>query len=136
MTELKNKKNSYFYALGRRKTATATIRLFAGKGISTVDDVDIKEKYISSSELNTVLSPLTIIDKKSDFYFTAKVKGGGKTSQIGAIVLAMSRALVKADLEFKPVLKKAMFLMRDSRMVERKHTGHKKARKSEQYSKR
>jgi small subunit ribosomal protein S9 len=130
------KLNKYFYALGRRKTSVATIRLFEGKGDNTINGLSIKKLYPSKTDNEIILEPVKVLDILNNVYFTAKVSGGGKSSQKEAIRHALSRALVKYDETFKSVLKPKGFLTRDPRMVERKHTGFRKARKSEQYSKR
>ncbi|MCA9383508.1 30S ribosomal protein S9, partial [Candidatus Dojkabacteria bacterium] len=124
------------YALGRRKTSTATVRLYEGKGDSTVNGKPLAEIYPSKIDKAIIHSPLKTIDKIGEFYFTVRTAGGGIKGQRDAIVHGLARALVDYDEAFKQPLKKEGFLTRDPRMVERKHTGFRKARKSEQYSKR
>ncbi len=136
MADKKPKTPKYFYAYGRRKTSVATVRLFSGKGENTVNGKDLKEYYPLEADRKIVEFPLDVTKKTKDFYFTSKVKGGGKKSQRGAISHALSRALVKFDEELKPELKKFSLLTRDDRMVERKKTGLVKARKAPQFSKR
>ncbi len=136
MAETKIKPTSYFYAYGRRKTATATVRLFKGNEHSTVNNSDFKKYFPLTSDQKVVLDPLKTVEKVKEMYFTSKVKGGGKKAQRGAISLAIARALVKMDESLKDPLKKKSLMTRDDRMVERKKTGRVKARKSPQYSKR
>lgn len=135
-TKTKQKIDKYSYAYGRRKTSVATVRLFKGDGVSMVNDKELKTYFPLDSDRKTVLKPLVTVEKLKDFYFTTKVKGGGKKSQTGAISHALARALVEYDSELKPALKKLSLLTRDDRMVERKKTGLVKARKAHQYSKR
>jgi small subunit ribosomal protein S9 len=126
----------YFYAKGRRKTSTATVRLYEGKGESTINDKPV-DTYVSTEFLKEQLNlPFKSIDQLGNFYFTAVVKGGGFNSQVDAIKLAISRALLKYDETLKPALKVNSLLTRDPRMVERKKAGLRKARRAEQYSKR
>jgi len=135
-TKTKTKTEKYFYAYGRRKTSVATIRLFSGNGESKVNEVELKQYFPLESDRKVVLMPLAITEKLKDFYFTSKVKGGGKKSQREAIRHALARALVVSDEDLKPALKKHSLMTRDDRMVERKKTGLVKARKAHQYSKR
>jgi small subunit ribosomal protein S9 len=126
----------YTYAKGRRKEAVATIRLYKGKGESTINEKKIEEIYHMPHQLDRLMSPLDLVNAKDDYYFTAKTIGGGFTGQLDAIVLAMSRALIEENPEYKSILKKNDLLTRDPRMVERKKTGLRKARKQAQFSKR
>jgi small subunit ribosomal protein S9 len=129
--------DKYFYALGRRKTSTATVRLFKSSGKSEVNGKDIEKVYPHEVEIKQIQEPFVVAGlNPKDFYFTVKTSGGGHASQIDAVRLAISRSLVKMDPEFKPSLKQAGLMTRDPRMVERKKTGLRKARKKEQYSKR
>ncbi|MCA9380037.1 30S ribosomal protein S9 [Candidatus Dojkabacteria bacterium] len=134
--EPKAKVEKYYYALGRRKTAVATVRLFESKGTSTVNGMDLKQYFPLKSDQKVVNGPLILLEKLTDFYFTSKVKGGGKKAQREAISLGIARAFVKSDETLKATLRKASFMTRDDRMVERKKTGKVKARKSHQFSKR
>lgn len=128
--------NKYYYAKGRRKTSIATVRLYEGDGETLVNDKPIKEYFKLASDLRDTLTPLKVTDLEGKMYFTAKVIGGGVTGQSGAIVHALSRALVKYDADLKKILKTHDLITRDNRMVERKHTGLRKARKAPQFSKR
>lgn len=122
--------------LGRRKTAVARVYLKSGKGTITVNGKDIRE-YISLKQLvDRALQPLNVLDAVAKFDITVNVKGGGIKGQAEAISLGIARALVKNDETVKPALKAENLMTRDSRMVERKKFGKKKARKSFQFSKR
>lgn len=127
----------YSYAIGRRKTASATVRLFDEAGENKVNDKLFNELYVSEIDQKKVVKPLVIaeLDPKN-YHFTAKVSGSGTSAQLEAIMLGISRAIIKLDPEKRTLLKKEGLLTRDPRMVERKKTGKRKARKSEQFSKR
>lgn len=129
-------KKKYHYAYGRRKSAVATIRVYKGKGQDIINDKKIKEVYSSPRSLKDIYRPFDITETKDKYYFSVIVKGGGKRGQLEAIQLALSRALVKIDSEFKKELKKESFLTVDSRLKERKKPGLRKARKKQQFSKR
>lgn len=128
--------DKYYYAKGRRKTASATIRVFEGNGQSLINEKPVESIYPDATNKRKMFYPLVLLSQMGKYYFTAKTVGGGKNSQLEAIVMAFARALVKADSENKSILKKAGLLTRDDRMVERKKTGLRKARKAPQYSKR
>ena len=122
--------------LGRRKTAVARVYLKSGNGTITINGKDVKE-YISLKQLiDRALKPLNVVDAVEKFDITVNVKGGGIKGQAEAISLGIDRALVKNDETVKPALKAENLMTRDSRMVERKKFGKKKARKSFQFSKR
>jgi len=127
----------YFYGLGRRKSATAQVRLFAGKGKLTINDKPAAE-YLNENKtlLAEITDPLALVNKQADFDVTVVVKGGGVSGQVDAIKLAIAKAISVGFSDLRPVLKKAEFLKRDSREVERKKYGLRSARKSEQFSKR
>lgn len=125
-----------FWGTGRRKKAVARVRLVAGKGAITVNKRDLDE-YFGLETLKTIVrQPLDVTDNLGKFDVLVNVKGGGFTGQAGAIRHGIARALVKADENTKPVLKKAGFLTRDPRMKERKKYGLKAARRAPQFSKR
>jgi len=126
----------YTYTIGRRKRATSTLRLFEGKGESLINDKPTKEVYPSDEDQALLFEPFVFVESEDKYYFTAKVKGGGKKAQLGAIRHAIARALAKQDKEYKTILKKELLLRRDDRKKERKKTGLKKARKAPQFSKR
>ena len=122
--------------LGCRKTAVARVYLKSGKGTFIVNGKDIKE-YISLKQLvDRAIKPLNVTESIDKFDITVNVKGGGIKGQAEAISLGIARALVKNDETVKPALKAENLMTRDSRMVERKKFGTKKARKSFQFSKR
>ena len=127
----------YFYGLGRRKSATARARLFAGKGNLTINDKPAAE-YFSGNKtmLAEVTDPLALVQKQNEYDITIKVNGGGLSGQVDAIKLAISKALTVAHVDLRPVLKKAELLKRDPREKERKKYGLRSARKREQFSKR
>ena len=129
--------SKYFYGLGRRKSATATARLYAGKGKVTVNDKPVSE-YFSDNKTHVaeVTDPLALVNKQKDFDITILVKGGGVAGQVDAIKLAIAKALTTGFSDLRPTLKKAEFLKRDSREKERKKYGLRSARKREQFSKR
>ena len=121
---------------GRRKTSVARVRLVPGDGKIVVNKRDI-ENYFGLETLKVIVKqPLNLTGTLDKYDVLVNVHGGGFTGQAGAIRHGISRALVQADAEIKPVLKRAGFLTRDPRMVERKKYGLKKARRSPQFSKR
>jgi small subunit ribosomal protein S9 len=124
------------YATGRRKTSTARVYLSEGKGNILVNDIPLEEYFGREVAKILVMQPLTLLDVSSKFDVMVKVSGGGSFGQAGAIRHGISRALEKFDPEFRPSLKSAGYLTRDSRQVERKKVGLVKARKSKQFSKR
>ena len=125
-----------YNAVGRRKKAIARVRLMPGEGNITINKRDI-ENYFGLETLKTVVrQPLTLTETLSRFDVVVNVHGGGFTGQAGAIRHGIARALVKADIELKPAIKKAGFLTRDPRMKERKKYGLKAARRAPQFSKR
>ncbi|MBY0424645.1 MAG: 30S ribosomal protein S9 [Cytophagales bacterium] len=122
--------------IGRRKTSVARIYLSPGKGEITVNDRGIQE-YFPLEILRTVINqPFEVTDPSVKYDVSINVKGGGFKGQAEAIRLAISRALVLVNEESKPALRKEGFMTRDSRMVERKKYGKKKARRSFQWTKR
>ncbi|MBC7943665.1 30S ribosomal protein S9 [Candidatus Saccharibacteria bacterium] len=129
--------SKYFYGLGRRKSATARARLFAGKGKVTINDKPANE-YLNENTtyLAEISDPLALVNKQKDFDITIMVKGGGIAGQVDAIKLAIAKALVVGFVDLRSTLKKAEFLKRDSREKERKKYGLRSARKREQFSKR
>jgi len=132
MAELK-----YFYGLGRRKSATASARLYAGKGKFTINNIPAEE-YLNNnkSQLAEITDPLALVSKQKDFDVSILVKGGGLAGQVDAIKLAIAKALTVGFADLRSVLKKADLLKRDSREKERKKYGLRSARKREQFSKR
>ncbi len=127
----------YYYALGRRKTSVATVRLFLKKGKSTINGKALDQVYPLKPEQSQIEEPFRVAELETDgVSYTVVAKGGGVQSQLGAIKLGIARAIIKRFPEKKKALKDAGLLVRDSRMVERKKAGLRKARKAEQYSKR
>lgn len=121
---------------GRRKKAVARVRLVPGTGKIIINNRDLDD-YIKYETLRTLVrEPLMITDTMGQYDVLVNVKGGGYTGQAGAIRHGISRALLQVDKELRPLLKKAGFLTRDSRMKERKKYGLKKARRASQFSKR
>ncbi len=130
------KASEKFYGTGRRKTSVARVYLVPGKGQITVNKRNIDD-YFGLEPLKTVVrQPLVATETVSKFDVIVTVKGGGFTGQAGAIRHGISRALVQADADYRPVLKKEGFLTRDPRMKERKKYGLKAARRAPQFSKR
>ena len=128
--------SKYTYSVWKRKTASAQIRLFEGKGNDTINGKEIKE-YISRIDLfDVVYTPLKVTKLKDKFYFEVKVSGSGESAQAQAIRHGLARVLVAKDESLRPVLKEAWLLTRDARKVERKKPGRHKARKAMQWSKR
>jgi len=128
---------SYFYGLGRRKSATARARLFKGKGSVIINDKPAEE-YLSGNKsmIAEITDPLALVNKQGEFDVTIRVQGGGVAGQVDAIKLAIAKALTVAHADLRSTLKKAEFLKRDSREKERKKYGLRSARKREQFSKR
>ncbi|MBI4334435.1 MAG: 30S ribosomal protein S9 [Chloroflexi bacterium] len=127
---------SFFYAVGRRKTAIARVRLQAGTGTITINERPFDNYFPSVEERNAVLVPLTVANAKEKFDATIKVIGGGTSAQAGAISHGMARALVESDETLKKALRQHGLLTRDPREKERKKYGLKRARKAPQYTKR
>lgn len=128
--------NVQYIGTGRRKTSVARVRLLPGSGNITINKKDIEEYFDYDTLKVLVKEPLTVTDTIDRYDVFVTVEGGGYTGQAGAIRHGIARALVNSDEELKPVLKKAGFLTRDSRMKERKKYGLKKARRAPQFSKR
>lgn len=130
-------KKQYFYGTGKRKTSIARVRLYEkGTGRIIVNGKQLNE--FSSLEIiqHTITCPLEITGHLTSFDITAKVEGGGMTSQAEAIRHGISRALVEFDENLRPALKKSGLLTRDARVKERKKYGLKRARRAPQFSKR
>lgn len=125
-----------FYGTGRRKSSIARVRLVEGTGVITINGKNIDE-YLGTDTLKVIVrQPLTVTNTLDKYDVICKVQGGGFTGQAGAIRLGIARALLEANAEYRPTLKSAGFLTRDSRAKERKKYGLKKARKAPQFSKR
>ncbi|MCA9348306.1 30S ribosomal protein S9 [Candidatus Saccharibacteria bacterium] len=129
-------KDTYFYALGRRKSATARVRLQSGKGNIVINGKPASDYLNESQNLLTELAkPFDVIGKK-DFDVSVVVTGGGASGQVDAIKLGIAKSLAIMNEDLKGTLKKADLLGRDSREKERKKFGLKKARKQRQFTKR
>jgi small subunit ribosomal protein S9 len=125
-----------FYATGRRKESTARVWLKAGTGIITVNGRELSAYFGRETSKMILNQPLEILEQKGKVDVTVNVKGGGLSGQAGAIRHGISRALCSFNPEFRPALKKAGFLTRDARAVERKKYGQPGARRRFQFSKR
>ncbi|WP_428087868.1 30S ribosomal protein S9 [Candidatus Thioglobus sp.] len=129
-------KTEIFYATGRRKTSVARVYMKKGKGVFTVNKRPMDEYFGRETSSMIINQPLDTVEMRDKFDFNITVKGGGDTGQAGAIRLGITRALMEYNEDLRPDLRKAGFVTRDARVVERKKVGRKKARKSEQFSKR
>ena len=125
-----------YQGTGRRKNAVARVRLIAGTGKFSINDRDLSEYFGKKTLEMIVKQPFEITETVGKYDLIARVHGGGTTGQAGALRMGIARALVKADVSLRPVLKRAGFLTRDPRMKERRKYGLKKARKAPQFSKR
>ncbi|MBN1206870.1 MAG: 30S ribosomal protein S9 [Myxococcaceae bacterium] len=125
-----------FYATGRRKEATARVWLKAGTGAVSVNGRDINNYFGRETSKMILFQPLEVLEQRDKIDLTVNVKGGGLSGQAGAIRHGIARALCAFNPEFRPVLKKAGFLTRDARAVERKKYGQPGARRRFQFSKR
>lgn len=130
-------KNSYFYGLGRRKSATARVRVLNGKGNITINGKTAAEYFTDSkSLLNKINQPFVLLDLNEKFDVSAVVTGGGHDGQAEAIRLGIAKALVELSEDYRSTLKRANLLTRDARERERKKFGLKGARKQRQFTKR
>ena len=129
-------KQPYFYGTGRRKSSVARVYLVPGTGNIVVNKRSLDEYFGLETLKVIVRQPLVATDNAGKFDVLVNVKGGGYTGQAGAIRHGIARALLEADADFRPVLKKAGYLTRDPRMKERKKYGLKAARRAPQFSKR
>lgn len=126
----------YIEAVGRRKTATARVRLFDGEGKIVVNGRAVEEYFHREIDILHLREPLEVTGTAEDFDISVLVRGGGFSGQAGAIRHGIARALVKADPNLRPILRKNGYLTRDARVKERKKPGLKRARKAPQYTKR
>ncbi len=129
-------KGKYVFATGRRKTAIANIRLFAGSEDNIVNKKKLDVYFGQTGMQNTTLQPLALTGLLGDFYFTANVNGGGSNAQSEAIRHGIAQALASMNPDMKTVLKKNGFITRDPREKERKKPGLRRARRSPQWAKR
>ncbi len=124
------------YATGRRKTSIAKVWLSKGTGKINVNGKDFKEYFKRSNHQMQIVRPFELINQETDYDVKCKVFGGGLTGQAGAMVHGISKAILLFEQNLKSTLKKEKLTTRDSRSVERKKYGHRKARRSFQFSKR
>lgn len=124
-----------YYATGKRKNGVARTWLTPGSGKITINNKPVEE-YFSASARLILTEPLSIIDAMETYDITVSVKGGGIIGQAGAVRHGITKALIQVDPELRPILKKAGFITRDSRVKERKKYGQKGARARFQFSKR
>ncbi len=130
--------SNYFYALGRRKAATARVRLMSGKGNFTVNGIDVNE-YLAGSKnlLHELTRPMSVLEMESAKYdISVVVSGGGHRGQVEAIRLGIAKAIVLMNEDNRSTLRRADLLGRDTREKERKKFGLKGARKQRQFTKR
>ncbi len=127
----------YFYGLGRRKSATARVRLSPGKGDIVINGHPATD-YVASSKslLNKLGRPFAVLEQENKYDISAKVNGGGQSGQIDAIALGIAKALVELNQDLRATLKRADLLGRDPREKERKKFGLRGARKKRQFTKR
>ena len=124
------------YATGRRKKSVARVWLKKGSGKFYVNDKKMTDYFIKPNLQTAIYRPLILVKRENEFDVRCTVKGGGLTGQAGAIVHGLARAIVEFEPDLKLVLKKEKLMTRDSRIVERKKYGRKKARRGFQFSKR
>jgi small subunit ribosomal protein S9 len=128
--------DTQYYGTGRRKTSTARVFLKTGSGTITVNDRPLDTFFGRKTAQMIVRQPLELMQVTDTFDVNVTVKGGGTTGQAGAIRHGLTRALMQYDEAMRPTLRKAGFVTRDAREVERKKVGLRKARRATQYSKR
>ena len=140
MEQTQNIKNLDFkeskYATGRRKKSIAKVWLKKGTGIIIVNGKNYEEYFKRVNHKSELTKPFEIINQSTSYDVRCSVKGGGHSGQVGAMIHGISKALLQFDSTLKPTLKKEKLTTRDSRSVERKKYGHRKARRSFQFSKR
>ena len=127
---------TYHYGTGRRKSSVARVFMKNGTGKIIVNNLPLDEYFGRETACMVVRQPLELVDSLEKFDFKINVHGGGTTGQSGAIRLGITRALIEFDETLKPALRQAGFVTRDSRKVERKKVGLRKARRRRQFSKR
>ena len=129
-------KTEKYYGTGRRKKSIARVYLVPGKGEVTINKRSMDDYFGMETLKVIVRQPLTLTETAEKYDVLVNVKGGGYTGQAGAIRHGIARALLQVDADYRPALKKAGYLTRDSRMKERKKYGLKAARRAPQFSKR
>jgi small subunit ribosomal protein S9 len=125
-----------YYATGRRKTSSARVYMSAGTGTIVVNGLPVDDFFGRKTSRMIVRQPLDIVEMNDKFDIKISVKGGGNSGQAGAIRHGITRALMEYDETLRPALRKAGFVTRDAREVERKKVGLRKARRATQFSKR
>lgn len=126
----------YVEAIGRRKEASARVRIYPGTGEIVVNDKPVDDYFGRALDQMILRQPLALTGTEATLNISVKVQGGGDSGQAAAVRLGIARALVEQDANLRPVLKAAGFLTRDARAKERKKPGLKRARKAPQYTKR
>lgn len=127
----------YYEGIGRRKEATARVRIMSGTGTFIVNDKPVKDYFGRTGDYETIIAPLEAADENQSLLdITVLVKGGGVTGQVDAIQLGVARALLLMNPDLRGALRKGGFLTRDPRIKERKKPGLKRARKAPTYTKR
>jgi len=132
----KKDSQKYFEGIGRRKTSSARVRIYPGESGFSVNKIELSKYFKTITQTKAASSPITKALTAETIGVTVKVSGGGLSSQAGAISLGLARALVQLDPKLRLVLRNINLLTRDSRMVERKKPGLKKARRAPQWAKR
>jgi Ribosomal protein S9 len=131
------KTKDYIYKVGRRRTASARVRLYKGKGVNTVNTQPVEKYFFGPIDENEWSMPLKAVEGSDKFYFSAKVAGGGKKGQLSAVTHALAKSLAEEKNEFRKALKKLGLLTRDPRIRERRKVGMGgKARRKKQSPKR
>jgi small subunit ribosomal protein S9 len=126
----------YVWGTGRRKTAVARVRIKSGSGQFVVNGKPLEEFFTTLETRRAVRQPLSVTETGANYDVFVRVGGGGPTGQAGAVLLGLARALRNDNPNFEPVLREHGLLTRDSRMIERKKYGLRKARRATQFSKR
>ncbi len=129
-------KKQMIWTTGKRKTAVARVRMFAGSGVITINERVLEDYFPRDTARMRIMEPFELTETKGHYDVLVKVAGGGISAQADAVRHGISRALILAVETLRPALRKAGMLTRDPREVERKKYGHHKARKRPQYSKR
>jgi small subunit ribosomal protein S9 len=127
---------SYFYGTGRRKTATARVRLIPGEGAIIIDGKPLDVRFPRMEHVRVIQQPFLVTERTNKFNAIIKADGGGDSGQAGAISMGIARALLKSDETLRTTLRQFGLLTRDSRAKERKKPGLRRARKAKQYTKR
>lgn len=126
----------YQEGIGRRKTSTARVRIIPGSGKFVVNGKTLQEYFTRFGDTDQIMAPLRAASLEKGLDVSVLVRGGGVTGQTGAVQHGLARALLKLDPELRPMMRRAGYLTRDSRMKERKKPGLKRARKAPTYTKR